>query len=122
MIKSVIYLKLYLNLINLNLKSFKSLITILFFSIAFIAQEQRPLSELQLMNGKILKVVLTDSSGANLFFNVTLANGKARSKSLYKDQVFSIISPDGKEEVLYKYEEIIGNDFAAAAWTERGNN
>lgn len=63
------------------------------------------------MNGKIMEVQLTDTSGANLFFNVTLNNGKVKSKSLYKDQVFSIISPEGQEEVLYKYEEIIGNDF-----------
>ena len=83
----------------------------LFFCNHSYGQNQSPLSQLHLMNGKVMTVQLTDTSGANIFFDVKLPNGKIKSKSLYTDQVFSIVSSDGIEKVLYRYEEIIGNDF-----------
>lgn len=58
-----------------------------------------------------MNVQLTDTAGANIFFDVENRNGKIKSRSLYKDQVFAIISPEGQEDILYKFEEIIGNDF-----------
>ena len=77
-----------------------------------IAQKIEDLSKIQLMNGKLMKVVLTDSSGANIFFTIQKSNGKWVDNSLYKDQIFSVTSSDGKESILYRKNEIIGDDYS----------
>jgi len=75
------------------------------------AQDSSRVSQLQLMNGKLMNVQLTDSSGTNIFFNVQKRSGKWVPRNLYKDQIFSIISPKKVESVLYRKIDIIGNDF-----------
>ncbi len=92
----------------------KTIFTVLFILIAItssFAQDSSRVSQLQLMNGKLMNVQLIDSSGANIFFNVQKRSGKWVSRNLYKDQVFSIISPEKIESVLYQKIDIIGNDF-----------
>ena len=76
------------------------------------SQTKEPLSHLQLMNGKLMQILLTDSSGANIFFSVQKKNGKWVNKSFYKDQVFSIKDEKGNETVLYHKNLIIGDHYS----------
>lgn len=91
---------------------FLALITCLCVLCNGISQISLDLSKLQLMNGKLMSVALTDSSGANFFFRVQKNNGKWVDKNLYKDQVFSVISPVGNESILYRRNEIIGDNYS----------
>lgn len=79
--------------------------------ISCFSQDSAKVGQIQLMNGKLMNIQLTDSSGANIFYNVQKKSGKWVSRSIYKDQVFSLISPEKVESVLYRKNEIIGDEF-----------
>jgi hypothetical protein len=64
------------------------------------------------MNGQILNVDITDDSGANIFFNAPKKNGKMKSFSLYKTDIFSVTKKGQAESVLYVKDEPMGNEYS----------
>ncbi|MEM7162928.1 MAG: hypothetical protein AAF487_10885 [Bacteroidota bacterium] len=75
------------------------------------SQSERLDTKIQLMNGKLLDVSLGDTSGANIFYSALKKNQTWIKKSIYKDQVFSLFDLEGNETVLYRQNEIIGDEY-----------
>ena len=88
------------------------IICLIFSCLIAKSQDSTKVSQLQLMNGKLMQVMLKDTSGANVYYTIQKKNGKWVSKSVYKDQVFSIVSSDGVESILYRKNDIIGDEFS----------
>ncbi|NND77569.1 MAG: hypothetical protein HKN39_05250 [Flavobacteriales bacterium] len=95
-----------------NHKLICPLIALILWFTSLNGQGKKPLSHLQLMNGKLLEVSLGDTSGANVFYSIQKKNGKWLDKSLYKDRIFSIINENGEESVLYSTNLLIGDDYS----------
>lgn len=80
-----------------------------FFLFMWIALLSNSQEEILLMNGKNFKGMAIDTAGVKVIFNIIKDNNKIKTKSFYRDEVFSI-NFDLQEKVffypdLYYFEE-----------------
>lgn len=82
---------------------------ILIFLASFSAEAQ---DTLLLLSGKTLEVNISDDSGANVFFEVEKKNGKFKTLSLHKQEIFSIKKQGEQESILYVQDPEMGYELS----------
>ncbi len=82
----------------------------LFILIASLADAQE---HLLLMNGKQFYGVSLDTSGVKVQFNIEKKNGKFKTKTMFRDDVFSITYPDSTIKTFYFPDLYFVDDYTA---------
>jgi hypothetical protein len=87
----------------------KPILVIVFFALCTFSKAQ---DRLLLLSGKSLDVSITDDSGANVFFDFEKKNGKLKTMSLHKQELFSIKKEGQEESILYVQGPEMGYDLS----------
>lgn len=74
---------------------------LLILILPFFAKAQ---SDLTLLNGKTLKIkkFKIDTSSGIFYYKLKLPSGKLKTKSLYRDEIFSVTDSIGNESIIYQ--------------------
>jgi sRNA-binding regulator protein Hfq len=86
-------------------------IRLLLISVTFLTLSTTAFSQdkVQLLNGKILEGTVESTADEQVKIKVTDKKGKVYDSYLENYRVFSIITSDGKENIIYKQDSSIGN-------------
>lgn len=84
---------------------------IILISVTFLTLSDTAFSQdkVQLLNGKILEGTVESTADEQVKIKVTDKKGKVYDSYLENYRVFSIITSDGKETIIYKQDSSIGN-------------
>lgn len=96
----------------MTLKSRFFRLCICFLTSIFLGTILQAQDQIITMSGKYLNVSITDDTGANIFFDVTKPNGKSRSLSIYKGDVFSTTREGEAETLLYAQDVDFGYELS----------
>lgn len=77
-----------------------------------------------MMNGKVIEANVLGSEGDDYTYQVKKKSGKAKEKTVSRYRVFSIVYADGREDMLYEQDTLIGNYFSPEEmrWYILGSN
>lgn len=66
-----------------------------------------------LMNGREMECTILSDSGTVLLLQLTKPNGKVIVREIHKNDIFSVSSGGGGEEIFYLQDEMLGNIYSA---------